>query len=178
MNRHILLLALAITLSGCRTAGKFRSQREEGYEGKLNRVLLVYSDQNSTATLGRDFPRRVVSRLGESLSRQNVSSEAVPFSASALDNDAPVRAAADRFSPSQILYFTLVRINSSSSIVQTGPNDVPQYSHTMVVTLSFSVWDAKTAQTIWRTEADYYSAPRAEDVADAVIDQLRIARLL
>ncbi len=167
-----------MVLSGCRTAGKFKSLRDQAYEGKLERVLLVYSDDNRAATFGRDFSRRVVSRLADSLARQNVTSEAVPFASADLDQAAPVKAAAARFAPAQILYFHVASIKSSSWIHWTDVNDLPVYSHTVAATLEFSVSDSKTDKTIWRTEALYYVDPRAQDVANAVIAQLRAAHLL
>ena len=167
-----------MVLSGCRTAGKFKSMRDQAYEGKLERVLLVYSAENRAGAFGRGFSRRVMSRLADSLARQNVPSEAVPFASSALDQAAPVKAAAARFAPGQILYFRVASIKSTSWMHWTDVNDLPVYTHTVAATLEFSVSDSKTDKTIWRTEALYYVDPRPQDVANSVIAQLRTARLL
>jgi len=172
----VVSLAL-IFIMGC-TSPKFRSKRDESYDGKLERALIVYYDENTRATLGRDFSRRLVNRLGDLLDKQNVPCESVLLNNSALNRSAPLKAAAERFQPSQLLYFSITRASTSSSTYLMDANDLPHFSHSMVVTLEFDVFDSKTDKTVWRTAVDYYTAPRPEDVAEQVIEQLRVAKLL
>jgi hypothetical protein len=171
------LLLLAI-LMGCSTAGRFRSTKDESYDGKLERVLIVYCAEDTRVSLGRHFSERLVSHLTDLLGRQNVISESVQFDRSALDRSAPVKAAESRFQPRQVLYFYVTRMNSSSSVQMADLNQLPHFNNSMVVTLAFEIVDSKSDKTIWRTEVDYYSIPNPEQVAAALAESMRAAKLL
>jgi hypothetical protein len=173
-----LLLLLFGIMMGCSTSGRFRSTKDESYEDKLERVLIVYSDEDTRAILGRDFSHRLVGDLIDLFARQNVTSESVQFERSRLDGSATVKAAETRFQPRQVLYFRVVRMNSSSSVEMLNPDHLPHFSNSMVVTFEFEILDSKGDKAIWRTDVDYYSVPDPKKVAADLGQNMRAAKLL
>ena len=147
-------------------------------------MLVVYQGKaatmrtDTTPTLGRNFSQRLADRLANSLSSQNVPSETAGTDESAIDRAAPVRTAADRFGPKQLLYATISQISSSSTVHWADANDLPYYTHDVVITLEFAVTDVASDKTVWRAVVNFYSAPRVETVADQVLSELHKARLL
>jgi hypothetical protein len=181
MRPKLFQLMLLVVIFGCSTPGRLKAQKDESYEGKLERILIVYYPENTGASLGRNFSDRLVSQLKDSFARQNVTSECVQFDGSALDRGAPVRTAASRFQPKQLLYFRIARLNSNSSTtwIDTGQYpQFPRFSNSMVVTLDFEIVDSKTDKTIWHAEVDYYSAPDPRQVAAQIAENMRVAKLL
>jgi hypothetical protein len=175
---ELLLLLLCGIMMGCSTSGRFRSKKDESYADKLERVLIVYSDEDTRAILGRNFSHRLVDDLIDLFARQNVTSESVQFDRSKLDGNATVKAAEARFQPRQVLYFRVTYVNTSSSFLMVDPNQLPHFSHSMAITLEFEVSDSKGDKTIWRTDVDYYSVPNPKKVATDLAENMRAAKLL
>ncbi len=175
---RIWLLAI-LALAGCSSPqGKFQTQADPAYHSKLERVLVYYFNVDTTTTLGRDFSDRFASRLSTLLAQKNVPSEVVRLERSALDRNAPIQAAAARFRPGQYFTFGITRVASVSGAHRAVPGDLPQFQSDMSATLEFSLMDARNGRTVWRASSFYYAPPRAEDVADQVIDQLAAGHFL
>lgn|ERR1043166_5858645 len=169
---------IALTLAGCASPqGKFRSQKDPSYNEKIGRVLVVYYNVDTTSSLGRGFSDRFATRVAALLTQKSVPSEIVRMEREALDRNAPVKAATARFRPRQFLSFAVTRVDSMGGVHQAAPGQLLQFSSEMSATFEFSLADAQSGRTVWRTEAHYYSPPRAEDVADQLLEQLRVAGL-
>jgi len=182
---YVFALGLSLALAaGCSSSGKMRTARDASYTGRLERVLVVYPGKarekyaDTTAMLGRDFPQRVAERLADSLSRQNVPSAAAGLDESAVDRAAAVKADAARFGPKQLLQVTVAQISGRSSVQWVGPNQLPHYTHDVVITLEFEVSDRASDKTVWRGAMNFYAAPRLETVVDHVLTELHKASLL
>jgi len=166
-----------MALSGCASPkGKFLTQRDATYQTKLGKVLLVYYNQVAASILGRDFSDRFARRASALLSQKNVASETVSLQQTALDRNAPLRAAAARFRPSQLLWLGVTRVNTSSGMHRTLPGELPQFNSETSVSLEFNLVDAQSGRTVWRGEAHFSFPPRAEDVAQQLVDQLAAAQ--
>ena len=166
-----------MALSGCASPkGKFQTQRNAAYQNKLGKVMLVYYNQGAASILGRDFSDRFARRASALLGQKNVVSEIVPLEQTALDRNAPLRVAAARFRPSQLLWFGVTRVNTSSGMHRTLPGELPQFNSETSVSLEFNLVDAQSGRTVWRGEAHFSFPPRAEDVAQQLVDQLAAAQ--
>ena len=172
-----LYLAAALAVTGCAAPkGRFQSLKEPGYAGKLERVLLVYRNVNTESTLGRQFSDRLAKRMAMLLEQKSVPSESVRLEREVLDRTAPIKAAAIRFRPKQLLYFGVTRADSVAGMRRVGA-DLPQFRSELSVTLEFSVVDAQSGRTVWRTEAYFYSPPEPEAVADQLFDEFRASQI-
>jgi hypothetical protein len=172
-------LLFSLALAGCSSPqGKFQTQVDPAYHGKLERVLVFYFNVDTTTTLGRDFSDRFVTRLAALLLQRNVPSEVVRLERSALDRDAPVKAAAARFRPRQYFTFGVTRVNASAGVHRALSADLPQFQSDMSASLEFSLMDAQNGRTVWRATGFYYAPPHAEDVADQVMGQLAAGHFL
>lgn len=163
------LLLVAFLLSGCAPLkGNFQTARDSSYNEKLGRVLIVPEDEELLSRVGPHFGGQFVGRLQELFSGANVASEVVRQAEGGLDENAPVRAAAVRFQPTQVLYFGVRRFTSEQYewLVQTD------------VTMEFKLTEAKTGKTVWRTTAHYTYIPQGKSVADQLVQELKASGLL
>jgi hypothetical protein len=164
-----LLLLLA---AGCASPqGEFRSKKDPAYSDKLRRVLIVYhNEEESIHALGRSFGDVLLKRLTESLGQKGVISETVRPTGDALDENAPVRAAVDRFHPQQALHF-----GWSGSSTRTGwsvSGELPRFTQETSTKFAFALIAGARAETVWRGAVSYYVLPDAKAVADQFVQQM------
>ena len=167
-----------LLLAGCASPqGKFQAVKDPSYAGKLERVLIVYFNLDTASTLGRDFSDGLATKLAALLAQKNVPAEVVRLERAALDRNAPVKAAAVRFHPKQFLYLNITRVRTSAGSHQSFSGDVIHFTSDTSANFEFSLVEAQTGRTVWRTEAYYFAPPHAEDVAAQLIEQIIAARL-
>jgi hypothetical protein len=163
---------------GCSSSKKkLPSRRPPAYRGKLERVLVVYENEDECAGyLGRKFVDGFLARLAESLSARGVDLEAVRTRKSDLDPNVPIREAANRFHPGQALYFGLTRVVNRSG--RTSPQELHPRSHEATLTFTFSLVDVSRNEVVWRGEVNYFVVPESYAVADQFVKQLGEAGFL
>jgi len=162
-----------LLVAGCAAPkGNFRTQKAEDYNGKLERVLVVYYPAETTSTLGRDFLDHVADGIAARLVARNVPAETLRLQRDALDRNAPIKAAAVRFRAKQLLACVITHVDFQGGAHRTTPESLPTFNSSLSTSLEFSLMDAQSGRTVWRTEAYFYAPPRPEDIADQMLGEL------
>jgi hypothetical protein len=157
-----------LTLVGCAAPkGTFLTKKDSSYQGKVQRVLIVYQKQSRDAepALNRRFSDRLVSQLAELLRSKEIPSEVACFEQDELDRDANLKAAAAPFGPTQLLSFGITRLNEHVWL----NNGVTRM---VSVGLELRLIDYRTGKTVWRTQATYGIPPDPENAAAELLGQL------
>jgi hypothetical protein len=179
-------------LASCSTPnGKVQSRKDPAYQGKLERVLLVYDDHEKTASLtvlsprslGPKFSAAFLRRLTEVLTEKGVTLEVVRPDPEALDPDAPAQAAATRFHPDHLLRFGIASMASHTRPYSFSPSQQQEllsarFTQDTEVVFGFSLVDPARHQIVWRGELSYYVIPFPEHVADQFVQQLAAEKFL
>lgn len=173
-----LLVLTLLFLTGCASPlGNFQTKKDPAYHGKLEKILIVPLNEDMALRLGRDFSNRLLTRLTVSLAQKDVASEIVHVNKEDLDQTAPVKSAAARFHPGQLLYIAVTRVISRNGIQRPTVNDLPQFTSELSITIAFSMVDMQSGKTVWRGEVQFYTIPYPEDVADQLVKQLETEKL-
>ena len=106
-----------------------------------------------------------------------MASEIVHVNKEDLDQTAPVKSAASRFHPGQLLYIAVTRVISRNGIQRPTVNDLPQFTSELSITIVFSMVNMQSGKTVWRGEVQFYTIPYPEDVADQLVKQLETEQL-
>ena len=169
-----LSLAGLALLAGCASnQGKYQSQREPDYRSKMERVLIVYyNEDQSTLQMGKGFSTNLCARLTELLAQKGVVSEVVRPSERAVDQYASIRAAAARFRPGHLLYFGVGRVSSRGGVYRPSLEALPQFVHVSLVHFIYSLHDVTRGKTVWRGEGHYNVLPYPKVVADEFYEHL------
>jgi hypothetical protein len=173
-SRAICLCGLILlSLTGCAPLqGDVQTRKDPAYHGKLEKVLIVPLNEDLASHLGRDFSNRLLTRLTGSLAQKDVASEVVHVNKEDLDPAAPVKSAAARFHPGQVLYIAVTRVISNNDIQRPTVNDLPQFTSKISITIAFSIVDMRSGKTVWRGELQFSTIPYPESVADQLVKQL------
>jgi hypothetical protein len=173
-----LLVLPLLFLTGCASPlGNFRTKKDPSYHDKLGKVLIVSLNEDMASRLGRDFSNRLLTRLTGSLAQKDVASEIVHVNKEDLDQTAPVKSAAARFHPSQLLYIAVTRVLSRNEARPATVYGLPQFASEVSIVIAFSVVDMQSGKTVWRGEVQFYTIPYPEDVADQLVKQLETEKL-
>jgi hypothetical protein len=165
MPRSNYLFALvAAALMGCEsTKGTYETKTAPSYEKKLERVMLLPPDTEMRAYLGAGFYERFGQRLKESLAKKDVPCEALQSIDDKLDDSARhevARAAWQRFRATQVLEVLAARRGKT------------------MFDMRFVLQDAATGKVVWGTKGVFYGAPKPEQIADEVVQELAASHLL
>lgn len=134
-----LCAVASLVLTGCTTPdGNFKTVKDSAYHGTMSRVLIVSLNEDLASHLGRDFSNRLLTRITQLLSKKGVSVEIAHQNKNDLDPMAPVKAAAARFHPHQLLYVAVTRVLSNNDERPATFNSLPQFSSEMLRTFLWS----------------------------------------
>ena len=173
------LACLTVLLSGCATSPRIEAKRDTSYTDKLERVLIVYHNEDQAAAqLGPKFSRDFLVRFQEVLGHESVPSLVVRPNKNEVDQDVPVRAAVADFRPRQALHFGLVRMASATTVSPQTYSSTSKVSHEKSLAFGFSLYDVTQGKTVWRGEMQYFHEPDAKSVADRFVEKLKAERLL
>jgi hypothetical protein len=169
-------------LPGCSSLkGEFTTNRDPHYDGKLERLLIVYYNEDDAAQqLGAKFSDAFLGRVSAALARRNVPVHVARPMQGALDEQGVVRLAAARFHPRQVMQFALSRIAVQSGVTRTGGGggSMPQFVNNQSVTFTFSLAELGTDKYVWRGNLRYSVIPEGTTVADQLVAQLVAERFL
>lgn len=169
----------SLFLTGCTPLqGHFQAMEEPAYHGTMSRVLVVSFNEDLASHLGHDFSNRMLNRITHLLAQNGVAVEVAHQNKNNLDPMAPVKAAAARFHPQQLLYVAVTRVFSNNNLSPASFNSLPQFSSEVSIDFGFSIIDMQTGKTVWRGDLQFSTVPTPGDVADQLVKQLEAERLL
>jgi hypothetical protein len=169
----------SLAFAGCATSkGRVVSKRDPSFEGKLQRVLIICPDRQTSASLGNQFASRFLKQLTNSLTQSGVPAASVDVEKEALDNRALVEKAANHFRAGQMLDWSIAGINTMSTVRQTMPGDIPSFRSSTSVALEFGMYDVWVNRVVWRARFTFQMSPSPEAVADQLVEELVAAKLL
>lgn len=168
-----------LIFSGCASPqGDFQTKRDPSYNKTLGRILIVSLNEDLAARLGRDFSNNLLSQLTQLLSAKGVSVEVVHQNKDDLDPTAQVKSAAERFRPEALLYVAVSRVITHNNMQSATLAGLPQFSAGVSIAITFNMVDMQTGKVIWRGTDQFNSVPSPEDVADQLVKQLEVEKIL
>jgi hypothetical protein len=176
----LLCLGFLACLPGCGSlTGEFTTNRDPHYDGKLERLLIVYYNEADAAQqLGSKFSDAFLGRLSAVLARRNVPVHVARPMQGALDEQGVVRLAAARFQPRQVMQFALSRIAVQSGVTRSSFESGAQFVNNQSVTFTFSLAELGSSKYVWRGNLRYSVIPEGTTVADQLVAQLVAERFL
>jgi hypothetical protein len=159
-------------LTGCGSLkGRFEAMKEPGYDGKLDRVLIVYENEETSAQyLGHSFADDFLTRFTGALTAQGVHAAIVRPRERELDSAGQIRVAFARARPRQMLNIGLTRAVDRAGWRMEG--DKPSAVLSNVRTFAFTLTDVARNRAVWRGSVHYDIVPDAKTVADQFTAQL------
>jgi hypothetical protein len=176
----LLCLGFLAYMPGCGSlSGEFNVNRDPQYEGKLERLLIIYHNEDDAAhLLGAKFSDTFLGRVSEALARRKVQVHVARPMQGGLDEPGVARLAAARFRPRQVMHFALSRVAVQTGVTRSTAGSTAQFINNQSVTFTFSLAEVGTDRYVWRGSLRYPVIPEGATVADQFVAQLVAERFL
>ena len=177
ISHRLLISTMSLILfGGCASPkAQFQTQKLPSYSGKLEKVMIVFMEQDTSQFVEKNFLDQLAQALAYALAQREIPSATVRIPKTTLDREQSIITASKHFYPKHLIFLGFTNLNRHWS-------GSPVHGHEETsVTLEFEIKDSsKTSAwpSVWRADASFPSPPTPKDAAQQLIHQLSAEGLL
>ena len=170
-------LLFLMLFCGCASPkAQFQTQKLPAYSGKLEKVMIVFMEQDTSQFVEKNFLDQLAQALAYSLAQREIPSATVRIPKTTLDREESIIVASKHFYPKHLIFLGFTNLDRHWF-------GSPVHGHYETsVTLEFEIKETTSKTTawpsVWRADASFPSPPTPKDAAQQLIHQLVAEGLL